>query len=447
MVSVAQGFTSSRHGDDLTWSYHATAAVLRATRAMQICSTALSKSSLSNRVPFPARIEWETQDKVHPSLSALSPPTAKWLEFFGQMPAQPQSPGNKLITTEIGNFMKNKKLLYLLETRPIQLLTATILLGVVVTSVYFSTTALALAEEPPRFSSTSGEYPVTAKTTVSKEVVLEGEGDSISCGKIEYSTELKEESEKLVLTPSYSECTGDIEGLELSATVSPGSCKIEIEKMKTGTETEGEVTELTGEDDVGTSGCGPIKMEVPTDKCTFEASAQGPVTGTTTKPDGESGIEITSKLSSASVTVSSGCHMPCPKMEHPGFTVWLIIHGVIKLYQEIFGLRVKFWMHGKEIPLENTQLFNPGERTTVEIRNPYAHWPILEWEMRNKNNKWLYYTIAGEPGSVGICYSVFYFPTGKCKFEIEAPTPSKEADEMEIWGRFFFRGKIKVEVT
>jgi len=308
------------------------------------------------------------------------------------------------------------------------------------------TTVPALGSEPVYFTSTTDEYPVKTTTTVTKMTILEDGEDSISCGKVEYSDELTEGSATLVITPSYKECEGDIEGTKASATVTPGSCKIELSKDQEGAEKEGEASDVTGDEAIGPSGCGPIKMEDSTSKCTFEASSQGPATGTTDTPEGESGLEITSKLSNASVTYTSGCEKtPCPKMAlvHP--TIWLIVDGVWKLYQEIVGLRISFWIHGKEVPVG--QQFNPGEKTTVEIKNKYDHWPIFEYEMRNENANWKAYTIAGEPGTVGICYSVFYFPKGSCRFELEAPMGKPERDKLEIRGVFFFRGEIATEVV
>lgn len=304
----------------------------------------------------------------------------------------------------------------------------------------------ALGSETIDFSSTTGEYPVTANTTVKNMTVLEDGEDTISCGKVEYSGELTKGSEALTLTPSYSECTGDIEGAKASATITTGSCKIELSKYQEGEEKEGEVSDVTGDEAIGPSGCGPIKMEDSTSKCTFEVSSQGPASGTTDTPNGET-MEITSKLSDASLTYTGGCTKPCPKMKLAHPVVWIIVHGVWRLYQEIVSLQLSFFFGGKELKAGVTQQFNPNENVIVEIKNPYLHWGIYEKEMLHENVNWTFTTKAGEPGTIRVCYRLFYFPGGSCRFELKAPATKGEKDNIEIRGAFFSRGIRRVEVV
>jgi hypothetical protein len=315
---------------------------------------------------------------------------------------------------------------------------------VVVLGTITLTTAPASGSEPVYFSSTTGEYPVKATTTVTNMTVLEDGEDSIACAKVEYSSELTKSSETLTLTPSYSECTGDIEGTKASATVTPGSCKMELSKYKEGEEIEEEVSSATGDESIGPSGCGPIKMEDSASKCTFEVSSQGPASGATDTFDGESGIEITSKLSNASVTYTKGCGKPCSKikLEHP--TVWIIVHGLWRLYEEIEAARVRFIIGGVQIAEGGTQQFRPSERVIIEVKNRNRLLPIWEKEMNNSNGNWKFYNKAGEPST--FCYPVFYFPGNSCRFELESPAAKGEVSLISIKGEWFIRALLKVEV-
>jgi hypothetical protein len=280
------------------------------------------------------------------------------------------------------------------------------------------------------FTSYTGEYPDKLSTTQTNIKLLEAGKDSVTCGKVELSSELAEAVSRLVVTPSYSECKADLNGTESSATVAPGSCKYELASLKEAKESEGEVTELTGETTIEPSTCKGIKIEVPASKCTFEIPPQGPFAGTSVTPDGED-IEVTSEDDEASVTASG-----CGEEKHPAYILHILVHWTIHIINELLDMRFDFISGGVAV---NALTFGPGEQKEVEIRNLYLHRTML-----------IYYTeflpaVGGWTYSSDNCWGIYvfyvYVPGMGCKVKIKAPVAASNIT-FHIHGRFFPRGTL-----
>jgi hypothetical protein len=321
--------------------------------------------------------------------------------------------------------------------------------------------APAYGSEPADFAATGEEYPAKLSTTASNVTLLEDGEDSVSCGKVEFAGEITKESENLTFTPTYSECTGDIEGSKSSATVSPGSCKVELGGFTEGTEVGGEVQELTGKVSIGPSTCGAIKMEVPAASCTFEFAAQGPSSGAIVKPDEEESeeepLEFSARLSAASVTFSKGCEKShCPKMKLStktglgviGAVAGPIAHEAVKkVWADYEKARLSFYVGGLKVTKVKVA---EGAKQLVEVRNE-TKWPL--WVAKKKmegNLNWVYENIAtekgefcGNKGVVPVRYGVFFFT--KCKFEVKAPKEKPTANKYKLEYLIYLRGEFEFE--
>jgi hypothetical protein len=289
-----------------------------------------------------------------------------------------------------------------------------------------------LVSHPSHFASITDEYPSKISMSTTKMTVLEGGADSVTCGKAEFSDELKETSTTLALTPSFSECTADINGTESSATVTPGSCKYELSGLQEGGWSESEVSSIIGKESIGPSGCGPVKIEVSALKCTFEIASQGPDNGTTLTPDGEEGMKDSSGINGASVTETG-----CTKAENP-YLIWRVVAGVLRLIVEYAGLRFRFLNAGGGVI--TTQRFNAGEEKELQIENPYVHWPMI-FEGAARTTGWEWFEKTGEK-----CHKAVYFPGGKCKFNIKAPMSSPPIGAFDVYGVILFRGTLRLEL-
>lgn len=299
----------------------------------------------------------------------------------------------------------------------------------------------AQASEPVYFGSTTDEYPETVHSTVSKMTVLEDGNDTVSCGKVEFANELSEISTSLKLTPSYSECTADLDGTEASATVNPGSCSFDLSGGKEGKETEGEVAEVTAEEAIAPSGCGPIKVEVPSVKCKFEIPSQSGGVDTVITPNSETGIEITSDLEGPTVT-ESGCTKCNEKAAAHPIVIWLIIDGIWKRYTEFVDLHFNWVYNGNVV----TGLkFAENEEVTVEKHNG-ERWPLYLYSgTKEGNNNWIFNSIVGEPGTE--CLKIFLLPGHGCKLKIKSPKEKPATANIKTYGVFYKRGMLELEVN
>lgn len=321
----------------------------------------------------------------------------------------------------------------------------------------------AYATEPVEFEAVE-EYPQTLATSVSSVTVLEDGEDSISCGKVEYKGTLEESSPKLVFTPTYKECTGDIEGTKGSATITPGSCRIELSSFHEGPEVEGEVRELTGDITIGPSGCGAIKIEVPAASCTFEVAPQGPDASAKITPgssEEEVPMEISAGMSAATVSYTSGCaKAPCPKMPVKGNAdvsgfgnqIGAVVAGRLEKGLASFE-KATLTFYVKNVEVKGKVVINKNE--VIEIRNTTPF--LIEIMRRNiaGNPKWKYVNIAktrGEACSANTLIplaGVFYWPAGakqSCTFELQPPVGEVGTKTTyQVKGRVFDRGEAEFE--
>jgi hypothetical protein len=200
-------------------------------------------------------------------------------------------------------------------------------LFVVVSCLVCAATTLAAS---PEFESESESYPVKYEAKGSQTFEFESEGSeklTVSCSKLTASGEISEPVDSITLDPSYSGCSATGSGGEYAATVSPGTCGFEEELVE---ETVGE--KFDGDTAIGPTGCGPIKIEVPTLKCTVELSSQGPFTGSDFE-DVSEGAEVTATDSGGTISKSS-CEIGCPHMKLKKGAGWKDKFETIKLVIE-----------------------------------------------------------------------------------------------------------------
>jgi uncharacterized protein YacL (UPF0231 family) len=293
--------------------------------------------------------------------------------------------------------------------------------------------------EPVYFASPTGEYPYGVSITGTKMTILEAGKDSVTCGKVEFTGELTKTSETQTLTPNYSECEGDIEGTKSSATVSPGTCKLEFSSLSEGPEIEGEIKEMTGKESIGPSPCGAIKIEVPSSSCTFEVLAQGPAKGATLKPSGEE-IETTSALEEANLEYTKGCE---PKEKLIPHTFYLLLHGVVHEIIEFIGAHLTLWYGGAQIT--SLTFPNENEEREVEIRNP-NHFLLYYRTSRytGASSNWRLTSIAGQPG-LG-CIGVVFLHNGTCRYGIISPRERPATITYYFEGYIYNRAELTVKV-
>jgi hypothetical protein len=310
--------------------------------------------------------------------------------------------------------------------------------------------------------SNENEYPTSLSSEVNNVTVLEDGEDKIKCGKVKYSGELTKASEGLTLTPSYSECKGSIEGTESAATVSPGSCKIELSGLQEGVETGGEVTELTAKESVGPSPCGAIKIEVTSASCTFEVSAQGPVSGASIKPDAEEAegepLEVSAKFSEANVTFTKGCEKsPCPKMKLQAKSPFsgigdeigaLVAAPFKKIAADFANAKLTFLVKGVKAVEDKLP---ESTNDTIEVRNQ-SNWMLVVVQKETEgNNKWVYKNLAGQKGEFcgSTVFGALELPTRygrfiekSCKFEVVSPAEKPTENKYKLRGALDPLGEI-----
>jgi hypothetical protein len=310
-----------------------------------------------------------------------------------------------------------------------------------VMGVFVIAASEAHASEPVYFGSTTNEYPETIHTTVSKMTVLEYGNDTVSCGKVEFTNELSAISTTLKLSPSYSECKADLDGTEASATVNPGTCGFDLSGGKEGKESEGEIAEITTEEAIVPSGCGPIKIEVSSAKCKFEIPSQSGGVDSVITPNSETGINITSEMSEPTVT-QSGCTKCNEVVAAHGIVVWIIVEGILKRYLEFVDLHFNWVYNGNIV----TGLkFAENQEVTVEKHNG-ERWPLyLASGAKEGNTNWVFNSIAGEPGKE--CLGIFLLPGRGCKLKIKSPKEKPAKANIKTYGVIYKRGMLELEVN
>lgn len=318
-------------------------------------------------------------------------------------------------------------------------------IGIAVTvGVILYVAAPALASEPVDFASPTDEYPSKITITGTKMTILEAGKDSVTCGKVEFTGELTKASETLALTPTYSECEGDISGTKSSATVSVGTCKLEFSNLQEGAETEGSVSEITGKESVGPSTCGDIKIEIPKSSCTFEVLAQGPTSGTTIKPSGEE-IEMNSTINEASIKYTKGCESTMcggSKELIPPHVFYVLFERVVHEIIEYIGAHLTLWYNNNQI--SSLEFVNENEQAELEIRNP-NHFPLYYYSNTFTGaTGWSLASVAGQPGIA--CIGVVFVHNKICKFYLKSPTAKPAETTLFFNGFVFNRAELKVKV-
>jgi hypothetical protein len=306
-------------------------------------------------------------------------------------------------------------------------------MAVVVGAILYAA-APALGTEPAYFATPTGEYPYKDNFTVTKMTVLENKKSSVICGKVEFTSELTATSETVTLTPHYSECEANYEGfVKMSATVSPGSCKLEISNLKEGPEVEGAVREITGKESIEPSTCGDIKVETPIG-CTIEVAAQGPSTGTIIKPDGED-VEVTSNVSEAKLTDKG-----CPTFVPP-WVFKVLADGVIHWIIEFVNAHFTLWYNNAQIT--GLEYAHEGEGAIFEIRNPNP-FVLYYYQAGIGNLNWNFFNVPGQPGT--FCQKVVFLHLGTCRFEIKSPFEKPAETILKIKGFVFTRAELGLRV-
>ncbi len=258
---------------------------------------------------------------------------------------------------------------------------------------------------PSYFVSETGEFPTKSTITASNVKILEAGPDTVTCGKVEYASELKAASTTVAFKPTYSECKADVGGKESSATITPGSCQDELSNVRGSTSNE---AELLGQESIGPSGCGPIKIEDPEAKCTFSIGAQGPDEGTSFKPNGEAGIEVNSTISNATTTISN-----CSEAKNP--VVWRMVAEGLRWVIEYIVAKFRF-LNSLQVPLPSN-VANFGLNETKEIWVENHNWFPMVFDGALRNHLWEWKEIIGEK-----CHFNIYWEKGsKCSFVIVSP--------------------------